>query len=65
MKLIKNEIEISVTWRLILYVIYVLTIIYVVTKALIQAFHPVLAGIVWLALILSYVLSLTLIKEEE
>lgn len=64
MKLINSNIEIRLTWRLFFYIGYILTVVYLVTKALVKAYHPILAGIIWLALILSYVLSLILIKEE-
>lgn len=53
------------TWKLILYIVYIISIWYLLSKAIINTYSPYLAGFIWVALVVSYVISIFLIDRRE
>lgn len=56
--------RITITWYSIFYIFYILCVWYFLFKAVLNTYSPVLAGLVWLITVLSYVFSIFLIRRE-
>ena len=61
----QHRITIVFTWRLALYIIYLICLWYFLSKAIINTYTPSIAGMVWVAMVTSYVMSIYLIERRE
>ena len=60
----ENKLEIRITYRLIIYLIYIICAMFFVAKAFLVAYSPPLAGVLFVIYAISYPLSMFLIRKE-
>lgn len=60
-----NKIELKITWRFVIYIIYILTTMFFVAHAFLHTYETWLAGLLWLLYIISYPFSIFLIRRVE
>ena len=61
----QNKLSITMTWYFIFYLGFIMSVWYFLGKAIISTYNPILAGFIWVLTILSYGMSIFLIRKEE
>lgn len=60
-----NTFNIKITWTFVAYLLFLVSVMYFVCKAIINTYDPALAGLVFVMFIFSYGWSIFLIRKEE